>query len=108
MTFGEFNKLACGDRVTLISAIDTLMQAGQTYIRGTEIAEIISELKKGGGNLFTEQMDYDMPLVLADGNHIDWTCQDCGATGKEGFQRVFTTHYDVCDGDGKPFPISND
>ena len=33
-----------------------LMQAGQTYIRGTEIAEIISELKKGGGNLFTEQM----------------------------------------------------
>lgn len=46
MTFGEFNKLACGDRVTLISAIDTLMQAGQTYIRGTEIAEIISELKK--------------------------------------------------------------
>lgn len=156
MTFGEFNKLACGDRVTLISAIDTLMQAGQTYIRGTEIAEIISELKKGGGNLFTEQMleriaqiakdlaqlrtctllayvkrnrldfrgpnaprsgicpicgcelDYDMPLALADGNHIDWTCQDCGATGKEGFQRVFTTHYDVCDGDGKPFPISND
>ena len=54
------------------------------------------------------ELDYDMPLALADGNHIDWTCQNCGATGKEGFQRVFTTHYDVCDGDGKPFPISND
>lgn len=54
------------------------------------------------------ELDYDMPLALADGNHIDWTCQSCGAVGKEGFQRVFTTHYDVCDGDGNPFPISND
>ena len=28
MTFGDFNKLACGDRVTLISAIDILTQVG--------------------------------------------------------------------------------
>lgn len=156
MKFGDFNKLACGDRVTLISAIDILMQVGQNYVRETQLSEIVSEMKKGSGKLFSGDMleeiakivqelaqlrtckllayvkrssldfrgpdaprsglcpicgcelDYDMPLALADGNHIDWTCQDCGATGKEGFQRVFTTHYDVCDGDGKPFPISND
>ena len=156
MKFGDFNKLACGDRVTLVSAIDILMQVGQNYVREAQPSEVASEIKKSGGNLFSGdmlekiaktvqelaqlrtckllayvkrsnldfrgpnaprsglcpicgcEMDYDMPLALADGNHIDWTCQNCGATGKEGFQRVFTTHYDVCDGDGKPFPISND
>lgn len=33
MKFGDFNKLACGDRVTLVSAIDILMQVGQNYVR---------------------------------------------------------------------------
>ena len=51
---------------------------------------------------------YGENAVSSKNGSVDWTCQDCGATGKEGFQRVFTTHYDVCDGDGKPFPISND
>ena len=52
MKFGDFNKLACGDRVTLISALDILMQVGQNYVRDAELSEIVSEMKKGGGNLF--------------------------------------------------------
>lgn len=46
MKFGDFNKLACGDRVTLISAIDILMQVGQNYVRETQLSEIVSEMKK--------------------------------------------------------------
>jgi len=31
-----------------------------------------------------------------------WTCPDCGTTGKGGYKKVFTQHYDVTGRDGKP------
>ena len=46
MKFGDFNKLACGDRVTLVSAIDILMQVGQNYVREAQPSEVASEIKK--------------------------------------------------------------
>ncbi len=33
-----------------------------------------------------------------------WTCQDCGATGKEVYRQVFDSHQDVRLGDGRPVP----
>ena len=56
MKFGDFNKLACGDRVTLVSAIDILMQVGQNYVREAQPSEVASEIKKSGGNLFSGDM----------------------------------------------------
>ena len=35
---------------------------------------------------------------------VDWTCQDCGATGKEVYRQVFDSHQDVRLGDGRPVP----
>lgn len=31
----------------------------------------------------------------------DWTCENCGATGKEAYQMVFDCHYYVTDREGK-------
>lgn len=39
-----------------------------------------------------------------DGGTCPWTCPDCGATGKEGYNRAFDQHYDVRTADGKKFP----
>ncbi|NBI68523.1 hypothetical protein D1646_17360 [Pseudoflavonifractor sp. 60] len=38
------------------------------------------------------------------GGHTGWTCQDCGATGKEVYREVFDSHQDVRLGDGRPVP----
>lgn len=35
---------------------------------------------------------------------VGWTCQDCGATGKEVYRQVFDSHQDVRLGDGRPVP----
>lgn len=39
-----------------------------------------------------------------DGGTCPWTCPDCGASGKEGYNRAFDQHYDVQTADGKKFP----
>lgn len=49
------------------------------------------------------ELRYDGPHeVMDDGGLIPWTCPDCGATGKEGYNCVFDQHYDVMDGNGQP------
>jgi len=35
---------------------------------------------------------------------VGWTCQDCGATGKEVYRQVFVGHRDMRLGDGRPVP----
>ena len=35
---------------------------------------------------------------------VGWTCQDCGATGKEVYREVFDSHQDVRLGDSRPVP----
>ena len=38
------------------------------------------------------------------GGTILWICANCGASGKEGYNRVFDRHYEVMDRDGNLIP----
>lgn len=33
---------------------------------------------------------------------VGWTCEKCGATGKEAYREVFDCHYDLRDAEGRP------
>lgn len=50
------------------------------------------------------ELEYGNDISLDEGGVYEWTCPSCGATGKEGYNKVFDQHYDVQDGDGNPFP----
>ena len=43
-------------------------------------------------------LDYGGDTPADDGGLIDWRCPDCGATGKEGYDKVFDRHYCVVRG----------
>lgn len=47
---------------------------------------------------------YGENAVSSKDGSVDWTCQDCGATGKEVYREVFDSHQDVRLGDGRPVP----
>lgn len=51
-----------------------------------------------------ELTDYEGHEVLDEGGVIPWTCLRCGATGKEGYDRVFDRHYNVRFANGDPVP----
>lgn len=53
------------------------------------------------------ELEYIQSVVLEDGQFAVWSCPECGSYGKEGYNRVFDKHYDVINGDGKPFNIPN-
>lgn len=50
------------------------------------------------------KLEYGDDEPLDDGGVYEWTCLHCGATGKEGYDKVFDKHYDVYDKDGNPYP----
>lgn len=50
------------------------------------------------------ELEYGCDEPVDEGGYYDWTCPSCGATGKEGYIKVFYQHYDVYDGDGSPYP----
>lgn len=51
------------------------------------------------------EIKYDGPHEIDDdGGTVPWKCPNCGATGKEGYNRVFDQHYNVCDAEGNPAP----
>ena len=54
------------------------------------------------------ELEYEGDEPLDDGGVYEWTCPSCGATGKEGYNKVFDRHYDVHDGDGNPYPAPSD
>lgn len=54
------------------------------------------------------ELEYEGDEPLDDGGVYEWTCPGCGATGKEGYNKVFDQHYDVHDGDGNPYPALPD
>lgn len=49
-------------------------------------------------------LEYRDDIRIDDGGFFLWKCPSCGATGKEGYDRAFNEHFDVTDGDGKPYP----
>ena len=54
------------------------------------------------------ELEYEGDEPQDDGGVYEWTCPSCGATGKEGYNKVFDRHYDVHDGDGNPYPAPSD
>lgn len=53
------------------------------------------------------RLEYGEDEPIDDGGVIDWTCSDCGATGQEGYDKVFDKHYNVYDSEGNPFSAEN-
>lgn len=48
-------------------------------------------------------VEYEANEQMDDGGVHFWSCPECGATGKEGYDGVFDgKHYDVEGGDGNP------
>lgn len=45
------------------------------------------------------ELEYEDDIRTDDGGFFVWKCPDCGATGKEGYDKVFDRHYDVRGGD---------
>lgn len=152
MTLEDFNRLANGDRVTLVLALELLLQNGRNTIQREEPLKLVAACKERIGGFFVEgalqeivdvcqqlaaldtnilvdyirrgsldmkapdaeeagvcpicggELDYEDDIHTDDGGFFLWKCPACGATGKEGYDKVFDQHYDVTDGDGKPFP----
>ena len=152
MNFEQFEHLALGDPLTLLTALELLLQSGRNTIQSRQTTALVSGCQASLGALFTEgklceivdvcqrlagletkalvdyicrssleikdpdadeagvcpicggELEYGSDISLDEGGVYEWTCPDCGAAGKEGYNKVFDQHYDVRDGDGKPFP----
>jgi len=152
MDFERLDKLACTDRVTLLTALELLWQNGRMMIQTEDVSTLTAGCAAGVGNFYTMEKLHEVVTVckelasletaelihclrcsgmkmkvpgadeegicpicggeleyggdepLDDGGVYNWTCPHCGATGKEGYDKVFDRHYDVQDGDGNPYP----
>lgn len=152
MKLDQFNQMALGDPLTLLAAMELLLQNGRGMIQSRQAPGLVSDCRKSLGALFTEsklreivnvcqklsgletkelvdyihrgsleikdpgadeagvcpicggELEYENDVRTDDGGFFEWKCPGCGATGKEGYNKVFDQHYDVRDGDGKPFP----
>lgn len=49
------------------------------------------------------EIEYEEGMQFEDSGHWTWKCPDCKACGKEEYKKVFTRHFEVIDGNGKPF-----
>lgn len=50
------------------------------------------------------ELEYRKEITLEDdAGYHEWTCPECGATGREYYDKVFDRHYEVKDKDGKPY-----
>ncbi len=152
MEFIRFNSLATGDRVTLFTALELLMQNGREVIQSKEPDELTAACVESLGGFMTEgklrevaavskelaalelnvllsyirhsnmnvklpgaeesgicpicggELEYGDEIAVEDeSGYYKWTCSECGATGKEIYDKVFDQHYEVKDKDGKPY-----
>ena len=152
MKLDQFNQMAVGDPLTLLAALELLLQNGRSMIQSRQAPELVAGCQSSLGALFTEgklceivdvcqrlagletkalvdyihrgslkikdpgadeegicpicggELEYGDDEPLDDGGVYEWTCPSCGATGKEGYNKVFDQHYEVYDGDGNPYP----
>lgn len=152
MNFEQFNQVALGDPLTLMAAMELLLQNGRGMIQSRQASELVSDCQESLGALFTEgklreivdvcqglagldsktlvdyihrgsleikdpgadeegvcpicggELEYGNDISMDDGVLYEWICPGCGATGKGGYCKTFDRHYEVRDGDGKPFP----
>ena len=146
MNFEQFNQLAVGDPLTLLVALELLLQSGRAAIQSKKTAELVLDHQVSLGSLFTEgklreivdvcqrlagletkamvdyihrsslevkdsdaddagvcpicggELEYEGDIHTDDGGFFEWKCPGCGATGKEGYDKVFDQHYDVVKG----------
>ena len=97
------NKLASADLNTLLYFVQRDMAAlplpdGAAPVHPSGDEEGVCPLCGGSVNYQGENTIDD------DGGVIPWECPECGATGKEGYNRAFDQHYAVCDRNGVPIP----
>lgn len=55
----------------------------------------------GGSLIYGEDASAHRPHA------VGWTCEKCGATGKEAYREVFDCHYDLRDAEGHPVDRQN-
>lgn len=44
------------------------------------------------------ELEYGEDIPMDNGGVYEWTCPGCGATGREGYDKVFDKHYNVQEG----------
>lgn len=146
MDFEQFNRLAAGDPMTLLMALELLLQNGRRTIQAMEAPRLVDACMADMGGLFTAgkiqeivdackmlagleagklagyikrssldikdpgadeegicpmcggTLEYEDDIHTDNGGFFEWKCPNCGATGKEGYDRVFDQHYDVVAG----------
>lgn len=77
----------------------------QSRMSDQETAACVSADEEGICPLCGAEIEYNGSHDIDDdGGTIPWECPNCEATGKEGYNRVFDRHYDVCDAAGNPVP----
>jgi len=47
-------------------------------------------------------IEHEVDSAADEGGFYRWSCPECGARGKAGYEKVFDRHFDVTDRDGKP------
>lgn len=69
------------------------------YIRHTDMGVQLPDADEEGiCPVCGGELEYGNDNPTDNGGLIDWTCPDCGATGKEGYDKVFDRHYCVVKG----------
>lgn len=60
MTFETFDRIACGDKVAVIMAMDLLLQNGRSFVINNREADLVAAMKSCTGNLIFEQKLQDI------------------------------------------------
>lgn len=107
--FDHGSEVACSEVCESYLGTWTLEHDGILYVTEVAIAGTVIVCEpcnidqEGVCPICGAELRYDGPHeIVDDGGLIPWTCPNCGATGKEGYNTLFDQHYDVQDGDGKP------
>lgn len=104
---GFYTKEKLCEVVTVCKALAELeLPALVSYIRRSQLdIKAPGEEEAGICPICGCELEYGDDIPLDNGGVYEWTCPGCGATGKEGYDKVFDKHYEVRDENGKPFSL---